>query len=251
MCFSRCLVHRILIGLAGLTVTVNAYEPHGSGDHQSDQLAEESAHLVTLSYESRYFSEGRDALDGDALYSTNAEFSWENLTGGFWYGRSAGQSYDELQLALAVTHSVGDFEIYGGYTHFRFPVDGAHDNELGAGVSWTGLPHEIVAAVDVYYSFDAQGYFSELSLARDFTLTEKLSLSASGFFGVNQGYVSDGHDGANHFALQLGLSYEITDTVSVHAHGTYSWAIDRDLSATGDAQLRDFFHAGIGLELTF
>lgn len=66
-------------------------------------------------------------MDGDSLFSGSFEMGWQHLAGGVWYGYSPDQSYDELQITLALTHSIGDFSFYGGYTHlpalFRDPAD--------------------------------------------------------------------------------------------------------------------------------
>ena len=194
-----------------------------------------------IGWDSRYFSEGRDALSGDSLFVGSFEMGWKHLAGGIWYGNSPDQRYDELQLTLALTQSIGDFEFYGGYTHLRFPFDDSHDNELGFGLAWSELPLDLELAADFYYSFDADGYFGEISASRDFVITDRLSLNLSSPFGINQGYVANGHDGANHFALSVGLQYALTDSISVTAHATQSWALDRDLAHPGDDQLIDFF----------
>lgn len=204
-----------------------------------------------LGWESRYFSEGRDALDGDSLLVGSFEMGWEHLAGGVWYGYSPDQRYDELQLTLAATQSIGDFEFYGGYTHLRFPFDDSHDDEVGAGVAWSGLPMDVELSADLYYSFDADGYFAEIAAGREFAITERLALNFSVPFGINQGYVADGHDGANNIALRSGLEFALSDAISVTAHTTYSWALGRDAAFPGDDQLIDFFHGGVGLQWSF
>ena len=206
---------------------------------------------VHFGWDSHYFSEGRDSLDGDSLWATSAEFSWEHLAGGIWYGSSPDQSYDELQLTLGLSQVVGDFEFYGGYTYLDFPSDGEDDHELGVGLVWSGLPLETAFTADLYYSFEADGYFTEISLAREYGLSEQWSLEAAGIFGMNQGYVSDGHDGANHFALGLATEYALSESCSVLAHASYSWAIGRESARPGDELLEDFFHGGLGLQWSF
>jgi len=217
------------------------------------QLHEERSQevLAYFGWESRYFIEGRDALNGDSINISSIALEWQNLVGGIWYGRSPDQRFDELQLTLALTHSIGNFDLYGGFAHFRFPADNAQDNELGAGIAWTGLPMEIELAADLYYSFEAGGYFTELSAHREFQISDPLTLGITVPFGINQGYVADGHDGANHIALSLELAYALSETLSLTAHATYSWALGKDASLPGDDPLIDFFHAGLGLQFTF
>ncbi|NWK55209.1 hypothetical protein HW115_06280 [Verrucomicrobiaceae bacterium N1E253] len=206
---------------------------------------------VHTTWESRYFSEGRDALDGDSLWATGFDAGWNHLTAGVWYGVSPEQSYNELQLSLGMTQSFGDFSVSAGYTHLRFPSDGAYDNELGLGLGWSNLPLDLELALDVYYSFDAQGAFSEVVLIKPVELTDGCDLYLSGVFGMNHGYVSDGHDGANHLALRAEFDCSLSEDCSLVLHGSYSWALDEDSGAPGDELLRDFFHGGVGLRWSF
>jgi hypothetical protein len=203
-------------------------------------------------YESRYSSEGRDALDGDSLVSGTFEAGWNALSAGVWYAKSPDQSYDELQLSTALNWDWKDLEGYVSYTHLRFPQDGGHDHEIGAGVSWSGLPGEVALGLDAYYSFDADGAFIVTSLNREFELNDRLQITPAMVFGMNQGYVTDGHDGANHFELRLGGAYMLTDVITLSAHLGYNIALDRDAARySGDELLRDFFHVGVGLTYEF
>lgn len=234
------------------TLTASANEPEPSlplkRPHGHDKLEGN----FRLGWESRYFSEGRDALDGDSLLTSSVEFGWKHFSGGIWYGYSPDQRYDELQLSLAYTYHVNDnFECYISYTHFQFPFENSHDDEVGIGFVWTGLPADIELSTDIYYSFDADGYFAEISAGKSFEINDHLNLNLSTIFGVNQGYVSDGHDGANHIALQLGLECAVSDSLAITVHTTYSWALDKDAAAPGDDQLIDFFHGGVGLQWSF
>ena len=216
-----------------------------SGVQGQERAVEWSGHF---GWDSRYLSEGRDELDGDSLITGAVGFSWEYLFGEIWYGVSPDQNYDELQITLGLAHSFGDFEVYGGYTHLRFPFDDSTDNEIGAGVAWSGLPLDLVLAVDAAYSFDADGYFAEVSASREIALRDDFSLGLLALLGVNQGFVSDGSDGANNFALQTSLEYSLTESISLVTQATFSWAIDRDAALPGDEQLTDFFHGGVALQ---
>ena len=143
---------------------------------------------------------------------------------------------------------MGDVELYAEYTHLRFPSDNTEDNKIGAGVAWSGLPAEIELAADAYHSFDAEGWFAEISAVREFEITNRMNIGLSGILGINQGYVSDGHDGANHLALRFAAEYEITDAFSISAHTAYTWGLDPDPTVAGDGLLIDFFHGGAGLQ---
>lgn len=217
-------------------------------------LGGENAWAVHLhgDWESRYATEGRDALDGDSLITGTFEVARDFFSLGAWYGNSPNQPYDEFKLSTALSWSWENLEWYFAYTHLRFPSDNAHDNEIGAGLVWSGLPAEVALGLNAYYSFAAEGSFIETSMFREFQITNSLTLEPSVIFGINQGYVPDGHDGANHIALRLGGNYALNDTLTAGCHIGYNWAIHRDaIRYTGDELLRDFFHWGIGLRLEF
>ena len=224
-------------------------EPRPPFEHpNADNALNGHAHL---GWDSSYFSEGRDSLDGDSLFASSVEWGWRQLVGGVWYGYSPDQHYEEFQINLAWSQNIGDVEFYGGYTHLRFPSEDSSDNELGTGFAWSGLPMKVELATDIYYSFNADGYFAEISAGREWLITEQLALHSSILMGINQGYVSDGHDGTNHCALQLSLEHALTRSASFTAHTTYSWAIDQDTAVSGDEQLINFFHLGAGLQWSF
>jgi hypothetical protein len=244
---------RFLIPLSISAVAVIAHQDVGeqSFDRSSGGGNGWDFHLHT-DMESRYASEGRDVLDGDSLATGTFEAAWNAVSLGMWYGKSPEQSYDELQLSTALSWEGGDLAWYFAYTHLRFPDDGAHDHEIGAGVSWSGLPWELALALDAYYSFDAEGSFIETSLRREFDVSDRLKLSPGIVFGINQGYVAEGHDGANHIELRLGGEYALTQSLAVTAHTSYNFGIDRDVTAHADDELlRDFFHAALGLRWDF
>lgn len=174
-------------------------------------------------WESHYYSEGRDNLDGDSLIVTDFQLSWELLTTEVWYAASPDQSYDELQAILLVSQSFEDLGFCVSYTHLQFPSDNLKDNEVGVGLVIMNLPAELQLLADAYYSFDADGSFAEISAVRQFAFTESLNIAGVGIFGMNQGYIADGHDGSNHFALRLESTYAISDSVSLTAQLTQSW----------------------------
>jgi len=202
-------------------------------------------------WESRYSSEGRDILAGDSLFVGSFDVARNRLSGGIWSGVSPDQRYEEVRLSLTLTQSIGALEYYAGYTHLRFPFDDSHDNELGMGLVWSGLPLGTELSADIYYSTDVEGYFSEISVSREFAITDQLTLSVTSPLGINQGYVSDGHDGVNHIAVQVGLDYAIERAMSLTVYAAQSWALDRDSTLAGDEQLIDFFYGGVGLQWAF
>lgn len=234
-----------------LATVASAHERDGQAIPFHRNATPELSGSAMLAWDSRYAVEGRDVLDGDSILAHAVELQWQSLGFGLWYGDSPDQRYNELQLAVSCLHSFGPVDAYLGYTHLRFLDDSAHDHDLGAGLAWEEAPWDVKFALDAYYSTRNEGWFGELSASRGWALTESLTLDASVVLGMNQGYVADGHDGLNHLALWLGLNQRLSESLSLLLHGSCSWALDRKATAPDDALLRDFFHAGIGLEWSF
>jgi len=231
--------------------SVSAHDPETGFPSTIAGASGTMAASFTSRYESRYFSEGRDSLDGDAIWVNSIELGNGPITGGVWYGGSPSQDYDELQLSLAISRSIGKVDLSIGYTFLEFPFDNTSDHEIGFGLSIPGLPLDAEFAADVYYSFDAGGYFAELALSREILTSEQLSLCLVGLLGINEGYVTDGHDGANHLAVSLQMDIPIWDQLLVNLHSTYSWAINRNQGHEGDVLLTDFLHWNIGFTWEF
>lgn len=138
-----------------------------------------------------------------------------------------------------------------GYTHLDFSKDDESDGEWSVGIAYGELPYGLETSLDATYSKDTGGTFFEWSNARGFNPSEKLQLAISGVLGWNEGYVSDGHDGLNFFALRTGAKANLSEKLSLVAHGTQSLALGRDPNLLGDLQLKDFFHFGLGVEWSF
>jgi hypothetical protein len=209
-----------------------------------------TGHLHTV-WESRYFSQGRDSLGGDSLAVSSFELAWEPLALNLWHGFSPEQSYRETKLSLILSGSQGQLEYYAGATHVWLQSTDEEDNEIGTGLSWAGLPWDLQIAADATYATNVGGAFIELSLARAWEFTKKLTLTATGTLGINQGFVADGHDGLNHGVLRASAEYALTPSLSLTGHAAWSWALGRDAALEGDANLRDLFHVSAGLQWSF
>ena len=202
-------------------------------------------------WESRYFSEGRDALDGKSFWNSSLELGYDHISGGVWYGRSSNHQYDECQYNFAFSQETEGYSFYAGYTHLVFAKDDETDDEWSAGISYEGLPFKLITSLDASYSTDAKGTFFEWSNTRELTTREDLELSLSGTLGWNEGYVADGHNGLNFFSIRSGVTQTLSGNLSLSGHGVYSWAVHPDLNLAGDQDLKDFFHFGLGLEFDF
>ena len=156
-----------------------------------------------------------------------------------------------MEIQFGPDSESGGYEFYLGYTYLDFSKDHESDSEWSAGISYGELPFALETSLDGSYSTDAEGTFFEWGTGREFSLNETLELSLSGILGWNEGYVSDGHDGLNFFALRTGAKANLSEKLSLVAHGTQSLAVDRDPNLSGDQLLKDFSHLGLGLEWSF
>ena len=204
-----------------------------------------------LGWESRYSSEGRDALDGQSISNSSLELGYDHFCFGIWYGMSSNYQYEEWQYSFAVTQETLGIEYYFGYTHLIFPKLNESDDEWSVGISYDELPNGFKSSLDGYYSMDAGGAFFEWSIGKGHDLGEDLELSLSGTLGWNEDYVSDGHDGLNFFSLRTGVEKTISQNLSIIAYGNSSVAINQDISQPGDDLLKDFLYLGLGLEWDF
>ncbi|AKJ64794.1 hypothetical protein L21SP4_01551 [Kiritimatiella glycovorans] len=123
---------------------------------------------------------------------------------------------------------------------------------FGIGFSYSGLPAGLADGIDGYYSFEAEGAFFEASMGGEYEVMDRLTLAPSAVLGWNSGYIADGHDGANHFALSLEAITPLKDGLDLVATFAYSWAIDADPEPyPGDEALENFPFAGVALRATF
>lgn len=215
---------------------------------QSHKNIETYAHV---GWESRYILEGRDSLDGESLWSSNVEASYDDLFGEIWYGRSSNDSFRELHFGLGVIQRIENMEYYISYTHLLFPVEEISDSEWGAGFSYDALPFGLASGLDLVYSVDAKGTFFEWTTSKSVQIFDLWKSSFGTTLGWNQDFVSDGHDGWNHISLNANGRRALSDGLGLVLHGAQSCAINRDLSFEGDISLKDFFHFGVSLEAQF
>lgn len=250
-----------LLGLTGIecraadVVSIEQTRTDGAAAGAMEQRSESATSLevdLSAGYESRYVSEGRDNLDGDGLLGNTLELGYQGFTAGVWYANSPAADYDELNSWLQYNHAIGDFEISVAYTHLRYFSDDAHDNEVGLGLEYGALPWNLAASALGYYSFEAEGTFFELGLNGEYEIKPWLTLSPNLVFGINSGYISDGHNGANNLEMGLVAEIPLSDRLSLYMNGSYNFAINSDPDQyAGDESLDNFFYGGVSLTYSF
>ncbi len=215
---------------------------------------EESLFSTSLSaaWDSRYVSEGRDNLDGDSLFGAVLETTFGGFITSAWIASSPDTDYEELNLFAGYEHDFGPITLSGGYTYLNFIPDDADDHEIGLSIAVNNLPLGITPTIDWYYSFESEGSFFEADLTADFEAADWLVLSPFATFGWNEGYIADGHNGANHVALGLSLAVPLGDVFEIGAYAAYNIAIASDPDEFGDDELlEDFFYGGVAVTASF
>ena len=249
------------------TQTVNAgkYDNHrkievGTGGkiktkktHRTEVESQFDWHTHLL-WESRYVSEGRDNLSGDNIISLSSDFIFDKLTFVPWVAYSAGADYSELNLNVVYSTSLTkELTASLGYNHIRsrYHGEGAWDNEISLDLDHK-LLNQLAVFASIYHSFDANGSFTDIGTRYEYTQSKKVHYHVEASLGANAGYISDGHNGLNHFQIRADASYLPMMQIEFYTYVGYNNAINRDATQyAGDELLEDFFWGGIGLNYLF
>lgn len=237
--------HPVEIGIGG---SIRRESP------QQSEVEETRPLHLHLMWESRYVTEGRDNLDGDALASVFSDISLSNFSFVPWLAHGYESDYSELNLNFVYGLPITDaLEIYGGYTHVqaRLIDERGHDNEVSLDLVY--MPTRLFdLTAGYYYSFEARGGFGELGLQHQQSLHEKVVLSLRGVLGINDGYVIEGHNGWNHVQLRAGVAFYPLKRLEIQTYAAYNIAIESNPEQyRDDLTLRDFFWGGIGIAYHF
>ena len=73
---------------------------------------------------------------------------------------------------------------------------------METGFTYTDLPFDGESGLTLVYSEDADGFIGWGNAIVQ-PVTEEFELEYTGVLGWNEGFVSDGHDGLNHFPWEL------------------------------------------------
>ena len=216
-----------------------------------EEMYEWHAHLL---YESRYITEGRDNLSGNAISSVSTEFSYKDIAIVPWVASGIGVDYSEFNLNIVYGMKLlGNLEFFAGYNY-------AHSHESGVSSSDNEISLDLVyfhhnnfqLLSTFYYSFDAGGTFTELTIKKDHRFNSDFIIDLRSIIGFNSGYVTDGHDGINFVQLRANISYQLMNELELYAYTGYNISVNRDaIRYTGDELLQDFFWSGIGLSYRF
>lgn len=206
-----------------------------------------------LGADTRYVSEGRDNLDGEGGVIWTTLVGHVHAAGGSIFGELLGlqgidANYQEVNLGLGYEREIGAVTVVAAASYLWFPQENGDDDdiELILGAEWTG-DSGIGVAAEAAWSTEADGWFGEVQLFYELQVCDRFVLKPSVILGVNQGYVSDEHDGVNHLAFQLEGGIALTDHLEASIYAAYSEPLDE---RPGES-LRDLFWVGGGFSYSF
>ena len=241
------------LAILGLTPIVNGGTEYESFEKEVIESNPEGPGFAAIgAWDSRYVLEGRDMLVGDSLYGFTLEGEYAGFLAGAWLSHSPETDYQEQNYFVEYGFELGPVEAYVSYMHLQFMSDNDQDNEVGGGIAVPDAIFGWTPALDAYYSDAAGGYFAELSIAREFFITDQFVIVPTAIFGYNDGYIADGHNGANHVLLQLIAAYAISENFAIEGYIAQTFAIDSNpAQLAGDGNLYDFSFVGVGASIAF
>ncbi|MCW9047115.1 MAG: hypothetical protein OQK46_03470 [Gammaproteobacteria bacterium] len=130
-----------------------------------EEIYEWHAHLL---FESRYITEGRDNLSGKGLASLSSEFSYKDISIIPWVARAIHSDYTEVNLNLVYgTKLLENLQVFAAYNSIQSREGNisSHDNEISLDLAYFYKKRFQILG-SFYYSFDASGVFTNISLKK-------------------------------------------------------------------------------------
>ncbi|MGJ8653357.1 MAG: hypothetical protein ACSHX8_08790 [Opitutaceae bacterium] len=206
---------------------------------------------LTAAWESHYVLEGRDLLDGGSLASVEAIGTYRGVSIGVWGVESPDVGYTEYNYWLEYSYEWEAFTFTATYNYLDFKTEGENDLEYGLALTYA-LPQNFELSISGYLSEENPSAFYEATLLTDIELSDALLLSPFCTLGYNDGFVGDGHEGWNHFAVGVELRYSLCQNFSIGAYLVSTLAINSDEdSYSDDESLYDFVYGGISLNFAY
>jgi uncharacterized protein (TIGR02001 family) len=173
------------------------------------------------------------------------------------------QSFSEVDLTASYSFKIKEADVSVGLVDYLFPSSGAEDTlEL-----FLGFGMEIVdglsAGLNFYYDVDeVDSFYADLNLAWSMALNDALTLELGGKVGFAgddfaEYYSSEATDGGFYdVGLSAGLTYALSDALSLGAKINYTESLDDDVLP--DASVEDGvyghdteFYGGVGISYAF
>lgn len=147
--------------------------------------------------------------------------------------------FSEIDLTLYYGFEINKLEITVGFIEYLFPEGANGTRELYASLSYP-LFDKLSAGFNFFYDIDeVESYYSDVNLTYEMDLMDKLSLALGaklGFAGEDFAeYYSGGTDsGFYDYGFSAGLTYAVTEALSIGAKAAYTESMDSDVLADAD-----------------
>ena len=203
---------------------------------------------LSLGYETTYLFRGVDFGDDAPWAGLDLNYDLDDtlsLNAGVWYINPTQNpaDSDELDLYAFVTKTFGDLSVSVGGTYFYFAEADADATELGGSLGYS-LGFIDVGAV-YYYDFETEGHYYEANVSKGFDLTDTVALGLASGIGFGEDYY--GVSGGNHVYVTAGLTFALTETMSLDVYVGGNFVLD-DLSDQGED---DDVHGGASVSIAF
>lgn len=164
-----------------------------------------------MNWDSHYVTEGRNNLSDGGIVWTGVEYSRNNWTLYEQQGFADHEDYIELNVGMSFDLSLpAYFVLSPGYQRLEFFAnERCHDNELFAGLAYTGFD-PLVPELAYTYATEADGGFLEFSLSGSWPISRQMTLSPYVLQSWDFGYATAEVHGRNHFQFGVELAYELT-----------------------------------------
>lgn len=213
----------------------------------------------TAAYDSSYMFRGVNLLDlatdGGNLLSADVNVSAYGFTLGAWYAQSINEGdddedYNELDLYLSYTHSLGPVDLTGGYifylypkTNLSIPESNYYTQEFFVGISTSVIPF-VTPSLNFYYDFDKyDGGYLEFKLSSSIpVIGEIVSIDPYALISYDFEYNSDSSDW-NNFQAGITVPIHVTPNITISGYAAVSvplealdW-LDDDYEVWGGAKV--------------
>lgn len=179
-----------------------------------------------------------------------------------------GGKFNEIDLTANYSVPMGEdmpVALDLGVINYTFPylkedVEGGADETTEI---YASLGFDVIAApaLTVYYDVDnVNGYYANLGIGHSFELTEMAALDLGASIGYadsayNKAYFGDSADRAafNDMNLSVGISYAVSEEITMGVAGTYTRLMDSDVRDAGKASYgyKDHYYGGLSMAYAF
>ena len=220
---------------------------------------------IHAGYHSIYEFRGVDF--GDDLFEGGIDLSYEladglSLSGGAWYadtdGNAGNAAFDELDLYIGLTKTLGPVDVSVGYTSYIFPgAQNGNTDEVYVGVA-TELDNGLGLGLTYFHdtnAFDAGCLEGEATKSYELSACVSLDLAvgAAWSFGYNNETAAAGGgslNGFNHYYISVATPWEIRENMTLTPYIKFVGA-DIDFGNDENGNSDDLFYAGITLSYSF